>query len=136
MNNQTLITVRSVRESSDWYCEHLGLQKGHGGNHYEQLIYDNKLVLQLHCLDSDINHEALLRSDDSVGLGVLLWFSVVDFDVALDILIKLKTVFDKKPFFNQYANQWEVWFSDLYGYRIVLSGPSEYDIKPLECNWR
>ncbi len=48
MHNQTLITVRDVQVSTDWYTKNLGAAKGHGGAHYEQLIYKGKLILQLH----------------------------------------------------------------------------------------
>ncbi|EJS88958.1 hypothetical protein AAUPMB_08027, partial [Pasteurella multocida subsp. multocida str. Anand1_buffalo] len=60
MHNQTLITVRDVQASTDWYTKNLGLAKGHGGAHYEQLIYKGKLILQLHNMDPDENHGALL----------------------------------------------------------------------------
>lgn len=60
MHNQTLITVRDVQASTDWHIKNLGAAKGHGGAHYEQLIYKGKLILQLHNMEPDENHGALL----------------------------------------------------------------------------
>lgn len=132
MRNQTLITVRDVRRSADWYQSHLGLSSGHGGDEYEQLIADNRLILQLHNMEPDENHEALLESGETPGRGVLLWFAVDDFDAVVKRLERLQASLDKAPFFNPYARQWEVWLRDPDGYRIVLSGPSGYRIQALQ----
>jgi hypothetical protein len=45
---QPLIAVRDVEASSRWYQRLLGLESGHGGPHYERLLADGVLVLQLH----------------------------------------------------------------------------------------
>jgi predicted enzyme related to lactoylglutathione lyase len=45
---QTLLAVADVEASSRWYQHLLGLRSGHGGPHYERLLADGTLVLQLH----------------------------------------------------------------------------------------
>ncbi len=128
VHNQTLITVRDVQLSAEWYKNNLGLLKGHGGSHYEQLIKNGKLILQLHSMESDENHGALLESGETPGKGVLIWLSIDNFDEAIERLRDNRVRLDKEPFFNKLAKQWEVWLRDPDGYRIVLSGPSEYPV--------
>lgn len=131
MQNQTLITVRDVELSAEWYKNNLGLSKGHGGSHYEQLIKDGKLIIQLHNMEPDENHDTLLESGETPGKGVLIWISVENFEESVKRLNDNHTILDKEPFFNKLAKQWEVWLRDPDGYRIVLSGPSEYPIVEL-----
>lgn len=131
MHNQTLITVRDVEKSAEWYVRNLGLQQGHGGPYYEQLIHEGKLVLQLHCMDADEMHGALLAEGEVPGHGVLLWFSVEDFEEAVARFRENGTVLDREPFYNTLGKQWEVWLSDPDGYKIVISGPSEYPVRVL-----
>ncbi|ETD72841.1 dioxygenase [Pelistega indica] len=131
MHNQTLITVQDVQLSAEWYKNNLGLAKGHGGSHYEQLIHNGKLILQLHNMDPDENHGILLTPEGTLGNGVLIWISIDNFDEAIKRLRDNHTKLDKEPFFNERARQWEVWLRDPDGYRIVLSGPSEYPITEL-----
>ncbi|WP_249090814.1 hypothetical protein [Pasteurella multocida] len=62
---------------------------------------------------------------------MLIWLRVEHFDELVERLGGNQVPFDKGPFFNQQAKQWEVWFKDPDGYRIVLSGPSEYPVLAL-----
>lgn len=132
MNNQTMLVVRDVSVSADWYCQNLGLQKGHGGDEYEQLIWHNQIILQLHNSEADDNHEALVSEGQEVGHGVLIWLSVSDFEAVVQKLQENNVTLSKAPFFNPYGKQWEVWFRDPDGYQVVVSGPSEYPVAPIE----
>ncbi|MDO5089665.1 MAG: hypothetical protein Q4D53_07755 [Leptotrichiaceae bacterium] len=70
----------------------------------------------------------MLEEGEFPGKGVLIWLRTENFETAVSLLKKNQIPLDKKPFFNKLAKQWEVWFHDPDGYRIVLSGPSEYPI--------
>lgn len=48
MYPQPLIAVADVEKASLWYQTMLGLQSGHGGKEYEQLLFEQRMVLQLH----------------------------------------------------------------------------------------
>jgi predicted enzyme related to lactoylglutathione lyase len=79
--SQTLIAVRDVEASSRWYQELLGLVSDHGGPHYERLLADGTLVLQLHHWDTEHHHGPIGDREAGPGNGVLLWFGdVTDFD--------------------------------------------------------
>ena len=82
MRPQPLICVRDVPASSRWYQRLLGCRSGHGGEHYEQLVADGQLLLQLHRWDVEHHHGAIGNPERAHGNGVLLWFEVEDFDAA------------------------------------------------------
>ncbi len=124
-----MITVVSVRQSARWYQQTLGLEPAHGGDEYEQLLSNGQLVLQLHNMEADINHDALLQPGDAPGLGVLLWFKTADFEGALGRIKEAEVTPEVAPYLNTYAQHMEVWLRDPDGYRVVVAGPSMYDHK-------
>ena len=48
MYPQPLIAVADVEKTSQWYQTILGLESGHGGREYEQLLFEQHIVLQQH----------------------------------------------------------------------------------------
>ncbi len=69
---QPLVAVANVEDSSAWYQRTLGLTSGHGGPEYEQLMFDGRMVLQLHQWDA---HEHPFLGDPGFkpyGNGVVL----------------------------------------------------------------
>lgn len=127
MQIQPMITVEDVRKSADWYERVLGLYSAHGGDVYEQLCFDGKLLLQLHDKNPDMNHEALLLQGEQGGRGVLLWFQTEDFDGLLARLEAANVQMEVPPYMNEYAQHMEVWFRDLDNYLVVVAGPSPYN---------
>lgn len=127
MKIHPMITVRDVRASAAWYERVLGLESAHGGDEYEQLVQDGKLLLQLHNNEPDMNHDALAEEGEHLGGGVLLWFKTEDFEAQVERLRDAAIVPEVAPYMNEYARHLEVWFRDPDGYRIVVAGPSAYD---------
>ena len=84
MRPQPLICVRDVEASSRWYQRLLGCRSDHGGSHYERLVSQGRLILQLHHWDVEHHHGRIGDPNLLPGNGVLLWFEVGDFDAALD----------------------------------------------------
>src|SRR5262245_37543745 len=83
MKPQPLIAVRDVQASSQWYQRLLRCRSAHGGHEYEQLVEPGGvLVLQLHAWDAH-EHPHLGDPGGACGNGVLLWFQVDDFVVAV-----------------------------------------------------
>jgi catechol 2,3-dioxygenase-like lactoylglutathione lyase family enzyme len=84
MHPQPLICVTDVGASSRWYQRLLGCRGAHGGGHYEQLVKDGHLILQLHSFDVEHHHDLIgNRASKPYGNGVLLWFEVDDFDAVM-----------------------------------------------------
>lgn len=132
MQTQTLITVSSVPDSAAYYCALLGAQRGHEGDNYAQILIGNQMIMQLHDLEGDDNHEPLVALGTPLGNGVVLWFETDDFDALLSRIEEHSLVLDREPFENVYAKQMECWLRDPDGFRVVIAGPSDYPRTPIE----
>lgn len=132
MKPQPLIVVRSVPDSARFYCQLLGAQQGHGGEHYEQLLLNGELIMQLHSFDPDANHESLADPDLPLGNGPVLWFETDDFAALEQRLKEHGMTPERPPSENPFAKQMEVWLRDPDGYRVVIAGPSAYTRQPVQ----
>jgi catechol 2,3-dioxygenase-like lactoylglutathione lyase family enzyme len=124
MRAQPLIAVRDVEASSRWYQRLLGCKSGHGGPDYEQLLFEEELLLQLHAWDVEDDEHRHLGSPDikSRGNGVLLWFQTDDFDAAIARARDLRAEMLVEVHVNTNANHRECWLRDPDGYVVALAG--------------
>jgi catechol 2,3-dioxygenase-like lactoylglutathione lyase family enzyme len=121
MTPQPLIAVRDVQASSRWYQAVLGLQSGHGGPEYEQLMSDGRVVLQLHDWDIDEHPHLGDPAVPARGNGAVLWFETRDIAAAYEraraggaeVLEPLKV--------NPLARHREFWLRDPDGYVVVVA---------------
>ena len=123
MKLSPLICVHDVPATSEWYRQLLGCTSGHGGDEYERLMCEDKLVLQLHRWDAEHDHGPL--GDPTrrpYGNGVVLWFELNDFDAAVHRARDMKVVTLKERRLSENGN-WEFWLRDLDGYTVVLTSP-------------
>jgi catechol 2,3-dioxygenase-like lactoylglutathione lyase family enzyme len=127
---QPLICVTDVEASSRWYQRLLGCQGAHGGTHYEQLVKDGELILQLHNFEVEHHHGPIGdRADRPYGNGVLLWFEVEDFDAvmkrAAEMGVEIVLPRHRNPpdDDNGGPNHWECWMRDPDGYTVVVASP-------------
>src|SRR5689334_2494444 len=124
MMPQPLIAVRDVEASSHWYQAVFGFQSGHGGPEYERLIYEGKLVMQLHHWDAH-DHPYLGDADEpSHGNGVVLWFQTDNIDEAYQRARKQGAEILEELKVNLSANHREFWLRDPDGYVLVIAGAS------------
>ena len=129
MRPQTLIAVTDVEASSRWYQNLLGCQSAHGGPHYERLVVDGRLVLQLHSFDVEHHHPPIgNRQGKPYGNGLLLWFEIDDFDAAMKRVEELQADVTMPRHRNPPSggggpNHWECWLRDPDGYVVVLASP-------------
>ena len=127
---QTLIAVRDVEASSRWYQQLLGLQSDHGGPHYERLLADGVLVLQLHNWQTGHHHGQVGDPGVEAGNGVLVWFGeVADFDAVVERAAHMRATIVVPPHRNPPEGRGagpghrEVWIKDLDGYTVVIASP-------------
>ena len=128
--SQTLIAVRDVEASSRWYQQLLGFVSNHGGPHYEQLLSNGDLALQLHAWDIEHDHGAIGDAAVTPGNGVLLWFGdVADFDAVVERARQLDATVVLAPHRNPPSGEGngpahrELWIKDLDGYTVVVASP-------------
>ncbi len=129
---QPLINCRDVQASSRWYQRLLGCVGGHGGTEYERLwdpnLHTSKwgsdgLILQLHAWEVEHHHGPMGDPSRAVGNGMLLWFEVDDFDVAVARARELDAPILLDVHRNPNANHRELWIRDPDGYTVVLASP-------------
>ena len=126
VESQPLIAVRDVRASSVWYAELLGADTLPDHPHrdlYDRIWRSGRLLLQLHAWDAEA-HPNLVNADAAPpGHGVVLWFQVDDFDLAVERARRLGAVIVEEPHFNPAPEHWEVWLRDPDGYVLVVASP-------------
>jgi predicted enzyme related to lactoylglutathione lyase len=135
--SQTLIAVRDVEASSRWYQQLLGLRSDHGGPHYERLLADGVLVLQLHHWETEHDHGRIGDPNIEPGNGVVLWFgAVADFDAAVERAAQLRAAVVLPPHRNPPDGEGngpghrEIWLKDPDGYTVVIASPDGEAFEP------
>lgn len=121
MQVQPMIAVRDVAASRRWYCQLLDAASGHGGDEYDQIVRDGRLLLQLHAWDV---HEHPRLGDPALppGNGVLLWFQDEGFDAVVARATALGALVLQGPAVNPRARHRELWLRDPDGYAVVIAG--------------
>jgi len=122
MYPQPLIAVADVEKTSQWYQTILGLESGHGGREYEQLLFEQRMVLQLHQWQAH-DHSHIGDPKRLIGNGVLLWFESNRFDEIVQKLQTHQIEILEGPKYNPNAHHREIWFKDLNGYSLVVASP-------------
>lgn len=122
MYPQPLIAVADVEKTSQWYQTVLGLESGHGGREYEQLLFEQRMVLQLHQWQAH-DHSHIGDPKRVVGNGVLLWFESAQFDEIVENLQTHQVEILEGPKYNPNAHHREIWFKDPNGYTLVVASP-------------
>jgi catechol 2,3-dioxygenase-like lactoylglutathione lyase family enzyme len=119
---QPLLAVRDVPAASRWYQNVLGAESGHGGDEYEQLVFDDRIVLQLHALDEAHHHGDLATPGVPLGNGVAVWFEIEEMDAAIARIRKAGATIVTDVHVNPNAGHREIWLRDPDGYLVVLAG--------------
>lgn len=123
MHLAPLICVKDVETSSRWYQQLLLCESGHGGQEYERLNYQGRLILQLHQWEVEHHHGPLGDPDiKPYGNGVLLWFELQEFDAAVARAQQMQVEVVKAPYLSENGN-YECWLRDPDGYTLVLTSP-------------
>jgi len=122
----TIIGVGNVAESFTWYQSLLGLPQTHPAHDYFGQILDSDGTVLL-CLHEWGAHEhPTLTSPDQgkPGNGLLLFFRVDDFDMALPRARALVTRLEEEPQMNPNTGTMEFALRDPDGYYVMISALS------------
>ncbi len=119
----TIIGVRDVPVSFKWYQSLFGQPESPPAHdHFGQLVdSDGTVLLCLHEWGAH-EHPTLVRPDESShGNGLLLFFRVDDYEVALQRARSLATHLAEEPHVNPNTGTWEFSLRDLDGYYVTIS---------------
>jgi len=122
----TIIGVRDVAGSVDWYQSLLGLPSAAPAHEYFGQVLDSDGTVLL-CLHQWGAHEhPSLDSPDRVppGNGLLLFFRVDDFDLSLSKARALVARLDEEPQLNPNTGTMEFALRDPDGYHVMVSALS------------
>lgn|SRR5215203_1068061 len=103
MRSQPLVCVTDVEASSRWYQRLLRCRGAHGGSHYEQLVKDGSLILQLHSFDVEHHHGPIGNPADRPTAMVCCTGS--------------------RWMTSTHPKHWECWMRDPDGYTVVIASP-------------
>lgn len=120
LHAQPMIAVADVAAASAWFQQTLGFASAHGGDEYEMLMSDDRLVLQLHEWDAHEHPNLGDPNEASRGNGVVLWFATDDLAALISRVDHADVL--EGPLFNPLAHHHEVWLSGPEGYVIVAAG--------------
>jgi len=122
----TIIGVGDVASSFKWYQSLLGLPESAPAHDYFGQILDSDGTVLL-CLHGwgDHDHPSLISPDRALpGNGLLLFFRVDDFDLALQRARALVARFEEEPHLNPNTETMEFSLRDLDGYYVTISALS------------
>jgi catechol 2,3-dioxygenase-like lactoylglutathione lyase family enzyme len=122
----TIIGVRDVPGSSRWYQSLLGLpEAAPAHDHFGQIIdQDGTVLLCLHAWGAH-EHPSLTSPDHAQpGNGLLLFFRVDDFDMAVPRARALVARFEEEPHLNPNTGTMEFSLRDPDGYHVTISALS------------
>jgi catechol 2,3-dioxygenase-like lactoylglutathione lyase family enzyme len=119
----TIIGVNDVRASFRWYQSLFGQpETAPAHDHFGQLLdSDGTVLLCLHQWGAH-EHPSLMSPDRATpGNGLLLFFRVDDFDLAVQRARALVARFDEQPHVNPHTATKEFAVRDLDGYYVTIS---------------
>jgi catechol 2,3-dioxygenase-like lactoylglutathione lyase family enzyme len=119
----TIIAVADVRASFKWYQSLFGQpETAPAHDHFGQLLdADGTVLLCLHQWGAH-EHPSLTSPDRATpGNGLLLFFRVDDFDLAVQRTRALVAQFDEQPHVNANTRTKEFSVRDLDGYYVTIS---------------
>jgi catechol 2,3-dioxygenase-like lactoylglutathione lyase family enzyme len=122
----TIIGVRDVAASFRWYQSLFGLPgTSPAHDHFGQIVdTDGTVLLCLHQWGAH-EHPSLMSPDTaSPGNGLLLFFRVDDYDLALERTRTLVARFEEEPHVNPNTGTWEFSLRDPDGYYVTIGALS------------
>lgn len=118
----TIIGVRDVPASSRWYQSLFGQPATPPAHdHFGQIVdADGTVLLCLHAWGAH-EHPSLASPDPPPGNGLLLFFRVDDYDLALERARALVARFEEEPHLNPNTRTSEFSLRDPDGYYVTIS---------------
>ena len=125
----TIIGVKDVPRSFKWYQSLFGQPETPPGHDYfgQILDTDGTVLLCLHQWGAH-EHPSLMSPDDGTpGNGLLLFFRVDEYEMALKRARALVDRFEQEPHVNPNTQTWEFSLRDPDGYYVTISALSEME---------
>ena len=127
MKLDTIIAVKNVAASADWYCDLFGFYNAHGGDHFAVLnTQADETVLCLHAWELD-EHPTMTHSHLTAGHGLLLYFKTADWEKIRSRLAHIGWPVEEEIHQNPNSHKQEFSFRDPDGYFITVTEFHRYE---------
>ena len=122
----TIIGVSDVPGSFKWYQSLFGQpETAPGHDHWGQIVdTDGTVLLCLHQWGAHEHSTLMSPHDGTPGNGLLLFFCVDDYEMALKRARDLVDRFEEEPHVNPNTQTWEFSLRDPDGYYVTISALS------------
>ncbi|MFD2905735.1 VOC family protein [Sphingobacterium anhuiense] len=120
VKTETIIAVKSVHESSEFYQKLLGCKSEHGGHTFDRLTSENHVVLCLHKW-GEHDHPTMLQSVKDNGNGLILFFRVDNLYVKFEHAKAVNATIEKEIHYNENSLKNQFLLRDLDGYYLIIS---------------
>ncbi|WP_257668826.1 VOC family protein [Parapedobacter tibetensis] len=117
---ETIIAVKNVPKSSEFYQNLLGCKSEHGGETFEILTNENTVVLCLHKW-GEHEHPTMLNPEKEIGNGLILLFRVNNLNRVLENAQKLNANIQKEIHYNENSLKNQFTLRDLDDYYLIIS---------------
>lgn len=119
-NLETIIAVKNIPKSSEFYQKLLDCKSEHGGETFEILTSEETVLLCLHKW-GEHEHPTMLNAEKEIGNGLILFFRVGDINQVLENAKKLKANIEKEIHYNENSLKNQFTLRDLDGYYLIIS---------------
>lgn len=120
VRSETIIAVKSVPESTEFYQRLLGCRSEHGGETFEILTSENNVVLCLHKW-GEHEHPTMLNPTHENGNGLILFFRVTDLNEIFENAKTLNAAIEREIHYNENSRRHQFTLRDMDRYYLIIS---------------
>ena len=117
-----MIAARDVATSARWYARLLDAKNDHGGDEFDRIVADGRVLLMLHHWGATEHGGALqVRPEGPPADGVLLWMYTDRFDALVERARAMGADVRAEPHANPHTGDREITIRDPDGYWIAVA---------------
>jgi len=120
VRTETIIAVRNVSKSSEFYQKLLNCSSAHGGETFEILKDGDTVILCLHKW-GEHDHPTMLNAEKENGNGLILFFRVSNINSILENAKMLNTTIEKEIHYNENSLKNQFILRDPDNYYLIIS---------------
>lgn len=117
---ETIIAVKDIQISRDFYQKILDLHPSHGGDSFEILKYGEEIIICLHKW-GEHEHPSMLHSSNQNGNGLILLFRVDELNCIYQNALRIEAKIEKTIHYNPNSLKNQFTLFDPDGYYIIIS---------------
>lgn len=127
MKLDTIIAVKDVNSSANWYKEVFGFKRKHGGDDFAVLVSESgEIVLCLHRW-GEHEHPTMINSETTPGNGLILYFKTDDLNTIRNIIRHMAYPVEEEIHQNPNSTKREFSLRDPDGYYLIITEYHEYN---------